>query len=510
MASNDELNVKFLEHAMEAHSGANRTFLRDLKIVFVVLLVFQFALFFRFIDLNDRRVAIDDQLDRLREERAAFGQVGGGVTALEEAIQLVRARLDAAPDELRLPITRLEDYIDRLRAPDPASPECTALPGSCPSPQNPMAQSPIQTAQTPNQGDGLDFAQGLTDHEIQVLTTASPPEEYDGLVKRIVNERIVPPIFTALNDEKDRVMGQGFADAKAAFLSTLEKHKATVAARGLRIADIEGAVNKAETDLRELRFAPPPTDTWWQTVGGKETAAVGLLAAVDQFGKKLDPEKAKIDTALDQVTGIIGEKSKTRTDLAKQQDRLQEEFAAVRESVQDFTKPLPLIPLQLKDAVLYYPVVASAVIAFLVGRYLLLRRNAGSLAVIARRFGVDDDVLGAYLGEGTTHGGHHGRQRTGPSRVLAGALVSALCLIPIVLVAASLYQTVTSPGLKSDREWVLYASYVVAGVAAVAAFGLLVVAQVRTGSAQGGDEGPPAHVARRAPPRSAEADTQPT
>ena len=107
MPQDNELDLKFLERSLQQEEGARKVFFRDLKIATVLLLAFQFMVFFVFIDLNDQRLALELQVTQLRADQKALSEVQAQLVLLEDFPQEVEKQVKGAPAALRQQISEL-------------------------------------------------------------------------------------------------------------------------------------------------------------------------------------------------------------------------------------------------------------------------------------------------------------------------------------------------------------------------------------------------------------------
>src|SRR5262249_23769691 len=87
MAAPSEPDLKLLERALDQQATAGQAFFRDLKIAVVVLLVFQFGIFFRYVDLSDQGAGIQAKQARLHKEQDTVEAVQARFAALEQSLQ---------------------------------------------------------------------------------------------------------------------------------------------------------------------------------------------------------------------------------------------------------------------------------------------------------------------------------------------------------------------------------------------------------------------------------------
>src|SRR4051794_27220413 len=100
MAAND-LDQKFLEHALEEHRSACKAFFRDLGIVSTVLLAFLFLILFRYIALEDQSRELAKVSDRLHQDQQYLNLLTQRLQAVNGSLAPLSSLLDDTPSLLR-------------------------------------------------------------------------------------------------------------------------------------------------------------------------------------------------------------------------------------------------------------------------------------------------------------------------------------------------------------------------------------------------------------------------
>src|SRR5438876_507520 len=88
-----ELILKFFERAVERQEGERGAFFRDFKLATAALLAFQFVIFFRFIDLDERRVAVETTIQHFHADQASLDEVHAQLASLRETLRLGSERM---------------------------------------------------------------------------------------------------------------------------------------------------------------------------------------------------------------------------------------------------------------------------------------------------------------------------------------------------------------------------------------------------------------------------------
>lgn len=455
MADEKNLNLEFLERSLQQYEDVRHAFFRDLKIATIVLLAFQIVIFFRFVDLHERGSHLDQQLTQLRNDRKAFGEVQMNLISLKEVLQAGRQKLTESlsktPDALKDQIGGLEQNVKDIR-----TKELVDQPTGNLAIQAPI-QSPLRVTQD------VSFFTGLTEADINILKTANFHEKtFDDVIKRIVEERIVQPKFLALNESKNELLDKPFAEKKNAFFTVLSNYRNVLESYKLSISEVENKVNQVEKGLQKLQYIAPATDTWWRTFSGKETVArnkaINTHQIIDQIGQVLGVPMHEIDSFDKQLAALVENGEIQKKDLDDKAQKFQNNYSEVQALLQNYAKPLSIVALGPKDAVLYYPVVLAGIFGYFVWRYVRLLQRTRSLATACRDHGLSDKVIQIYFTD--IPGSFKGIQlgETVPGNLIARVFVYVLGATPGVFAALSLYWILTSQYLKKDAPLFLYAA----------------------------------------------------
>lgn len=462
MPSERELDQKLLDDSLERFHRGRGTFARDLKIAALLVLGFQFVIFFRSIDLNQKQANLDKNIRSLKDDQKAFTAVQARLIELQDELQKGKVKLSERLQDLtptmRAEIVSLEGGLGDLRK---------ASQSESPVSSGSMA---VQTFQGQRHRDNPLIA-NLTAKDKKVLAEANPGDpELQRIIKRTVEQGIVRPLFWRLNADKDQLLTKPVTDKMKLLSATIQNDAKTLEKHSANPGDMLTALNQAQEQLQALRFTPPKSERWWRTVRGKVQTSKELeideKQAVDGVAAQLDRQERDVGKISSRLSDLLEESQESKEALAKEMQDLQDRYNVVQGHLEIYAKPLSVIAVEPRQAVLYYPLILSALFVFFVWRYLALRRRGRVLAARYREFNVSDDVIQVAFGgfpQVRRDGGH-----TGP----ATWLVCATALLPGILLAVSLQHIWGSGSLRQDAPVGLYVTasvfYVLAYVALVA------------------------------------------
>lgn len=461
MENAGELNLKLLERSLELHEAARASFFRDLKIVAVILLVFQFLVFFRFASLSDQQLAVRNQLHQAVNNQQALQAVQAPLEGLKQTLKTGTATLsqslESVPQEIREQLGNLagelEDFRNRpLESRTPR--ELFALNVA----QN-VAQNAAQNARFAP--DEIGFLRGFTRSEKTTLhDSTSQDPDYQSLVERIVQNEIIQPVFRELNEQANDVLAQPLA-ARLAELKQLEQPLATLKRNG---ADVDGWIAQLErvTALAAgLTFAPPAASDWWRSSITKgdfaRSAQLNTAKIAEEASAALsspDRELASLATKLDAaVAGLTQQGAQLEAELAQ----LQANARSLESLVEGYAKPLAVVALEPRDLVLFYPVVLAALIATFAGRHILLRRRAAALADAYRELGLSNRILDVYFTE--LPAAESGQRTPGrlAEKVSSRRLAGLWWVVPASFAVVSFGWVLASKSLGGEAPRTLYA-----------------------------------------------------
>lgn len=187
MPSERELDQKLLDDSLERFHRGRGTFARDLKIAALLVLGFQFVIFFRSIDLNQKQANLDKNIRSLKDDQKAFTAVQARLIELQDELQKGKVKLSERLQDLtptmRAEIVSLEGGLGDLRK---------ASQSESPVSSGSMA---VQTFQGQRHRENPLIA-NLTAKDKKVLAEANPGDpELQRIIKRTVEQGIVRPLF---------------------------------------------------------------------------------------------------------------------------------------------------------------------------------------------------------------------------------------------------------------------------------------------------------------------------
>ena len=140
----EELNLKLLERSLEEHEHARSNFSRDLKFAVVLLLAFQFFVFFRFANLSDQQFELQPQLEQAEAHQQALVEIRGAVEKIETTLKTGTTELATIlgdlPRQIRNELGELNEDLTTFRS------ELLPLPRD----ELPVQQMQILQQQIPN------------------------------------------------------------------------------------------------------------------------------------------------------------------------------------------------------------------------------------------------------------------------------------------------------------------------------------------------------------------------
>lgn len=464
MSPEKELDLELLESSLRQQESARQNFSRDLKVAVVLILGFQFVIFFRFIDLNDQMKSNEKQIQSLQDAQVALNDVQAPLedlkTVLQKGERELGERLKSVPSGLRAQIVEFENELGQLRHPPAA--------GLTPAPR-PMVQMPVQSP-----APAKTFLVGLSDADVKILVNSDfGHTDFESVIQQIVEHRIIQPAFGALNVDKERLLEKPYSAKKAQLLAALKSHDHVLQNYDLKPDQIAETVNQVQTQLNLLRFTPPRSDHWWKTFEGKARTSRDLVIntehAGDQIGQELRSQQLSLQSVGFQLTSLLQEGQAKKEQMAGEMQKVQNTYKLVQDRLQTYAKPLSVIAVGAREAVLYYPIILTTLFVYFAGRYLLLRWRARHLVANYRELGVSNEVLLVSVGDFAGVDGAHG-----PYAHFMNWLVLISCLVPGVLTAISLHRILNSADLLKDAPLFLYKTagglYVISYLALVVVF----------------------------------------
>jgi hypothetical protein len=202
-------------------------------------------------------------------------------------------------------------------------------------------------------------------------------DEYRARMDALIDESIVRPRFEEANAAwRDHVERNVRPSAAA-----VRKQAAALTAADPRAAQIAPTVDKAVAAAEAIRFAPPPGNTWWQTVNAKmeaiaeiaDNAAEKMVAGrhTADLTADLEADAARAEHDAEALVAALAAKKKELEDQAKNA------FA----SLSMLAKPLEFIAVEAETVVRWYPLVIG--IALAIAAWFGTEARRGYLAALA-------------------------------------------------------------------------------------------------------------------------------
>lgn len=496
MYEKKELDLKFFEHLLQQLTGRRRIFFRDLKVAALLLIAFQFVIFFRFINLSDSAIKLNDQKTKIEADKDAFNRVQDKFELMEKTIdsgsERIISHLDNMPRNLREKFKLLENFIKKLRSGEIKFPTFSkkrsqdqAFQGFKPksiapsisvAPNTPTIQqkNPAQTgnlsmgaANAPAQISELEqqkalFPLYLSEAEWRLLKSGDTrKKEFKEAIKSIVNERIIPPMFAELRKIKKESMDEQFVRNKKQLLKSLENHKGILARFNVDTNNIRSQINTIQKELQTLQINEPASDNWWDTFAGKtaisELLAVNIDRSTDKFKGELHGAREKIESVGSELTTLINKTEKKMNEIENKKKDIEAKYKQLQLHLEKYSKPLPWIALKPKEAVLLYPVIFAFVFVFFVWRYLKLQRRAQHLEKMAMKFDVSNELLQFYFDSLFRLSRTIYEKKSTIGSLVTRGFIAILCSAPAVLGLVSIYRIHTSLSMNKEYPLVLYA-----------------------------------------------------
>jgi hypothetical protein len=249
---------KLVDRALDDQESARKTFLRDTKLALIVMLVFQFWILPRFvnlsnsIDTNNRKIAIlkaqDSALQELQKKLKSLRDI------VRSANEELAKRLYELPTNLHRETQRLDAEIQEIRE--------SSVSGAPRPARNPAVQTNVQE-------DSLWFLSGISEDEQKRLL--SPDERiFRPAVAPIVLSKIIQPAFSNLNSELTSSMKRPFAAQRRNVEGVLMAKADILRSTKTDIDGIRELLAAAQKRIEDFHFVVPESDFWWGTLQGKE------------------------------------------------------------------------------------------------------------------------------------------------------------------------------------------------------------------------------------------------
>ena len=472
----EELNLTLLERSLEEHEHARANLSRDLKLAVVLLLAFQFFVFFRFANLSDQQFELQPQLEQAEANQQALLKVRGAVEKIETTLKNGTAQLATTlgelPQQIRNELGKLDQDLTAFRS-EPLPPLRDERP-MLQMQQLQIANANIDAAQPSVGRDESRFFAELAPAEREQLhgAEASSPIFRERVV-RIVENQIIDPAFVDLNARAEALV----VNPLTAGLAELRQQTGALATLEATGANVESWLLNADqvvTIAKGLIFSPPKEVDWWTSAVAKgnfaDAAKLDTAKIADEAQAALSRSDTELKLLAERMALALNNLRQQGTQIDAELKQLQEHALALEGLIEGYAKPLAVLALEPKHLVIFYPIVLAAIVSVFAVRQVLLRRRAGTLADAYRELGVSARILAVYFTE--LPAVRDDRENTArPTRVLMRRLAGWLWVIPVAFAVASFAWVLASKSLSNEAPRFLYSLSAV--VLVVACFILL-------------------------------------
>ncbi len=472
------MEADFFQRALRQHENSRRIFSRDLKIAALLLLIFQFVVFFQFIELNDDKVLADWEIAHLKENKKGLQEVKNKFEAMNQTFEVdgeqLAAALKTAKSELKEKLGSLEKFISTLRDMDKERRRRIQI-------NKILSQDGLPFTGSPATDEALSDLVNLSYAQRQILKTLKIKDRgYKKLVKRLVNKQLVPPILAKLNSGKNELIQKQLQDKKYQMLDLIENQRTFLEKHSIDVSSLEDKVYILQENIYALQINLPDIDDWWTVSKNRNPNSrflpVDIDECVDKFGNALGNVNKDLKLVGFELSPVIGILDKKVEKLNSQLAELQKRADLINLKYDSYTKPILGIIIDPKTAILFYPVILAIIFIFFVWRYLELRQRARYLNAVSRKLGLNDDISQLYFSDfmGVT-------RVTREEKSLGGFLlsigpVSVLCAESGVFAVMSMFSILKSPTLNPDSPVFLY---VASGICLVVTYALLITTVFR-------------------------------
>jgi hypothetical protein len=430
MAETNELDLKLLDRAVERHSSDQQAFWRDLKIAAALIVVFQFGVFFRYVNLSDQGQKIKSDLDQVQAAQTTLADVQSALAGIGHTIEIgkhkVAESLGQGQSELRSQILAFNAGLRRLKVQPqgtakynaPAKYSGNGAPTHGPVGQFPRAgnepagiTSKVPGVIAPSANAPAEITQSVVSlppelsdlgpHDLALLRDERDADQINTLLRSIVNEKIVARVFEGLNHKKAEWLDDPLQAKEKALAVLLEARSKDLAGYGWKSEQVMATVAQVRESARSFHIKPPPNEYWWTTIEGKGETFHSLVVDSDRAYSQIqssldDPRKSldKLGLELKALATVAGEK-KSALDVSLK--KLEDESAKAKEMIAGVAKPLSTLSLDAKDVVRYDPSILSVAVVFFLARYWWIRRRASVLAAECRMLGYSDRMVSLYF-----------------------------------------------------------------------------------------------------------------
>lgn len=382
----DPSDEKLLELAFEDQENARGRFLRDFKLLLLAILGFQFLILTRFVRLSDEAKANGDRINALAAQQNSVRELHTVLDQIQSALAAGQRTLSHdlldLPEELHADMGRLDRELKELRK--------TKAPTESEEADS-VAQRSTQTQSV------FTLLSGVSADEKRRLI--SP--DFRNALSPIVRTRILEPKFARLNLQIQSLLVHPFTVGKARIVGVLRDQSQLLRTAGISAELIQEQLDTEQIRLERLRFDVPTSDEWWKTVEGKEAFAQQQDIDKQKVTAHLQNELLKMNRNTSeievQLKKFVGELESQRESLNAEIKSVESRNEAVQGLLADTATPFKLFTIQVRDAVLYFPMALALAWAYLTVEYVLLYGRVQRLIHTLRDLGYEHSARTFYV-----------------------------------------------------------------------------------------------------------------
>lgn len=462
---------KFMEQAWAQHQAARQTFVRDLSIA-TLAVVLLLATFFRSVDLIEEIATLEQQQRSIKATqsetdsqflllvRALPNQFREG----ERAFDAVAHR--AVPCAMTEHLLALNTELELLDGNEPGSASAEF-----------RCSDMLEIEAPTNVRDELSHSEWMA---IQ--------DDDPNVTSRVINQFVVQPFSRLLRDKKQELLDDPVLRTGQDLVVVIERQRSDLQDSGAggeitanltrRVAELRDAFDQlddVEPSLKELQAADLADITWPLDSETAGLLSSRIMAEIEQQQRAIHaqlqaPTGGDLTDLLADLETHMGIASNARTGVTDSQlTKREAEIAAIREN---YAEPLPgAVALEPKDAARFFPLILSLLLGYFALRYLRLEHRAEVLAQAFRSGGLSDSDLRRYMPGLARDAIVDGVPEGWAGRAfLIG--IAGIALLPALLAVITATAILGSESMSADSLW-LFPVYFCAGLLLVGAYGLL-------------------------------------
>ena len=326
---------------------------------------------------------------------------------------------------------RLDSEIRDLRAQEAS--------GSSHPRSNPQAQ----TTQSSETG----FLSALSaEEERRVLSDNE--QVFRAAISPLVRAQIIQPAFTDLNSQLVSSLQHPFAIGRQRVESVLIAQSDTLKSAKIDMVSIRAQLNTDQAKLNQMRFVMPESDFWWASLPAKGVffgaQNVSSRSVTGELQRQLSKLKDENSATESRITAMLHETEGKQQRLQADMKGLEEELQRMQDTLTEEAKPFKLVSIQLRDAVLYFPVAIALVYGYLTFEYVILVGRVRRLRDVYVDLGYSPVTLKVYFAPvpGTT--------------TISATVTALLFALPVVVCFGSAHRIQTSATLATAAPATLY------------------------------------------------------